>query len=191
MAPLDRPNRKRLAFLTDELHGERRQEENFLVSSATGSCANPLVPGPTTKVFQRPRLSKKQVSFATCVDTMEIPHYVDLTAAEIEAAWWSPNDYAMIKKTARTSTQLLMQGHKFEDDSNDFCKRGLESRTSAGAEKRSRTKQRLIKAVLRAQYFQRLESLNDPAYIAEVCAQHTESSVVEAQTLALAWMEEQ
>jgi hypothetical protein len=159
--------------------------ESLLHVSAV--CKNgPLAPIAEKIVRLHPVERKRRVTFSDSVEIKEVMHLKDLSEDDIVSAWWTPNDYVFIKRMFKITVQIMMQGATFADDDDDFCARGLEFRTKSRAQRRHRQKQRVMKAVLRAQDFQRRDGFNDPEYIAELYAQCTEVSIKEAHSLALA-----
>ena len=147
-------------------------------------CKGPLAPVPEKVSQHSPLQRRRRVSFSDTVGVQEVAHLNDLSQEDVISRWWTPADYGVIKRMYKITVQLMMQGETFADDDNDFCSRGLEARTKIGSHKRHTQKQRVVKAVLKAQEFQRREGFNDPEYIAELCSQLT--SCGEAHKSAIA-----
>lgn len=148
-------------------------------------CKNgPLAPVHEKVVYLPPLERKRRVSFSETVDFREVTRWKDQTNEDKIAAWWTAQDYVIIKRMFKITVHLMMQGETFSDDENDFCARGLEFKTKSGAKRRYSQKQRVVRAVLRAQEFQRCEGFDDPDFIAELCIQSTKSSAKDARSLA-------
>ena len=80
---------------------------------------------------------------------------------------------------------MMMNGNAIMENNEEFCTRGLESRTKAGARARSYTKLRTRSAVLNEQDMQREEGFQDPYILATVSMEQTASSCTWAQAIAL------
>jgi hypothetical protein len=129
---------------------------------------------------------KRRVFFSDSVETREIPHLDDLSNEDVLAAWWTANDYLVIRKMISLTVRMIMNGSKFVEDDGDFCERGLEVRTKAGARARHlMIKQRAIETVLKAQDYQRQEGFSDPEYIAEIYSEYTRDSSEESHFAGL------
>jgi hypothetical protein len=141
---------------------------------------------PFAEKIIRPRAERKRrVTFSETIEVNEVQHSRDASDDETVATWWTPNDYMLIRKMFKITIQMIIRGETFADDDKDFCTRGLEFLTKSASQRHCRNKQRVVKAVLKAQGYQRYEGFNDPEYIAELCAEYTRSSTKGARLMAI------
>jgi hypothetical protein len=158
-------------FLDDSTHESR-------------SCQHGLLAPVPKKISRVPKERRRRVAFTEFVEIKEVPSLSDLCEDEFIDAWWTPNDYQLIRKMYKITLHMMINGVQFEKEDKDFCARGLEFRTKGGAERHHRHKKRSINAVLRAQEFQIQEGFNDADYLAEIYAENTRSSSKQAHSLA-------
>jgi hypothetical protein len=149
------------------------------------SCQHGLLAPLPKKISRVPKERRRRVAFTEFVEIKEVPSLSDIYEDDVINAWWTPNDYQLIRKMFRITLHMMMNGVQFENEDEDFCARGLEHRTKGGAQRHHRHKKRSIYAVLRAQEFQIQEAFNDADYLAEIYAENTRSSSKEAHSLAL------
>lgn len=135
--------------------------------------------------FAAPKKSNKRVTFSKTVHCKEMRHIKDYKEEEIKMFWLTTPDYLHIKSTIRQTLDMMMQGNSVVANDEEFCTRGLESRTRVGARARSYTKLRTRSAVLNEQDMQREEGFQDPYILATVSMEQTASSRAWAQAIAL------
>ena len=130
---------------------------------------------PESSPLVRPR---KRVRFSTCLDVKEVPVLLDVPKEEIEATWYTPDEFAAIKKTLVTTVRLMMAKKPIEEG---LCIRGLEFRTPAGAKNRKKNKMDALTAVWNEQVAQWKEDRTDEEAISIVYQQQ----VIECRNVAL------
>lgn len=128
--------------------------------------------------------TRKTVRWSDKMRVREICHLNNMPDWDKEAVWMSEVDYQAIKARTRKTVMMMMmisakglvaQENDNDNDGNnnidniDFCTRGLEFRTRAGAQIRTDNKLRNRSAVLDEQALQRAEHchFSDPERIAE------------------------
>jgi hypothetical protein len=124
--------------------------------------------------------SGRKVKFANLVKHKEIRHIKDFTEEEKESIWMTVSDYQINRAMMKTTVSMMMKGERIAEDDEDFCMRGLEMRTRAGARMRSRNKLRVRSAVLNEQDLQHDEGFCDPQYIAMACIEESREGREEA-----------
>lgn len=166
------------------------------VNSIEGTCARDaeitprivdpyivLLPLPLATVKEE--TSHKHVTFSKCVLFKEVRHLNDYKKEEVEAIWLTMPDYLTIKATLRRTLAIMMQGEQISEKDEDFCTRGLETRTKTGAKARSRARLRTRSAVLNEQDMQREEGFVDLQNLALASMEETASSRAHAHAIAL------
>lgn len=129
--------------------------------------------------------SNKRVSFSKTVHCKEMRHIKDYSEEEIQMFWLTTPDYLLIKSTIKQTLSMMMNGNTNFESDEEFCTRGLESRTRAGARARSYSKLRTRSAVLNEQDMQREEGFHDAYILATVSMEQTASSRAWAQAIAV------
>jgi hypothetical protein len=159
-------------------------DNHFLDDSTheSSGCQHGLLTPITKKISPVPRERRRRVAFT---EILEIKEVTSLGILSANSAWWTPNDYQLIRKMFKITLHMMMNGVQFENEDEDFCARGLEFRTKCGNQRHRRHKKRSVDAVMRAQDFQRKEGFNDPEYLAEIYAENTRRSSQQAHSLAL------
>ena len=120
-----------------------------------------------------PKRSRKSagrsVSFHPQVQFREVAHIRDMTDNQIQRLWLAGNDYERIRK--EVSVTLSFKKNNQEGDQmneQEFCFRGLEHRTTSGAENRKLIRRIAWDSVLNEQEFQWECSVNIPEDISLV-----------------------
>lgn len=132
-----------------------------------------------------PEKSNKHVTFSKTVHCKEMRHIKDYNEEEIQTFWLTTPDYLLIKSTIRQTLDMMMNGYTILENDEEFCARGLESRTKVGARARSYSKLRTRSAVLNEQDMQREEGFHDPYILATVSMEQTAASRAWAQAIAM------
>jgi hypothetical protein len=107
-----------------------------------------------------------------------------MTDEEKEAVWYTENDSKIILGMAKVTVRMMMKGECPTDDV-DYCSRGLEGKTPAGARRRQENKFRCRSALLQEQEMQREEGVFDPDYLAQVSREHSKDVCIQARHAAL------
>lgn len=123
--------------------------------------------------------ARKRVTFAAETHITEVIHVKDFSDEERSAAWYSRSDLRMIKEEAKRTAYLDRAENPLE------CFRGLEAKTATGARLKRQKRIDARAAVFFEQEMQECDGYSDPEAIADLYFEHTESSQVEAQMLAI------
>jgi hypothetical protein len=115
---------------------------------------------------------QRRVSFSNDLEQIfQASHLHDFTSV-----WWTREDYEKISFNRNITLQKMMHGNIFESGDDESCALGLELYTQYARLKRRKQHQRVKRAVLKAQAFQRYEGIYDPKYISELSRRHTAKS---------------
>jgi hypothetical protein len=148
-----------------------------LNSTVSPTCVTAFV------VVASPNLAapRKSVYFSKVVKVARILHINDYTEQEIAACWYNYDECQATKDdVAQCASRILQQ----EDETEDFCRRGLEFRTPRGAKRRMGNKEIGRDAVLDVQEMQHKQNWHDPLYIARVYHEQTKHCLLAAQLQA-------
>ena len=113
-----------------------------------------------------PRMSARSVSFSPDVLVKRTLHINNYSDDEIEATWFGDIDFDRIRKEIAYTVDL-METLKVVDE-NKYSTRGLEFRTTKGAQHRLRNKLESRNAILDEQDFQWRSGVNSPETLSEV-----------------------
>lgn len=138
-------------------------------------CFSPLARSgrKSSRVPKTGTRSQRSVSFSSSIEIVLVVHLNGLSEEDYVPTWWTEDDYKEIKLTYKATARMMMRGKVFPEDDEHMCSRGLESKTKNNARRRHRQKDSARKSLLKAQDFQRRESLNDPLYLAELYAEYS------------------
>jgi hypothetical protein len=125
----------------------------------------------TTRLV-RPR---KSVTFFSIVTIKAHDHFLDMTPEEITGAWYQRKQYTQMKQNCIPALRLMMKG-QWTGDTEEMCARGLEYRSSHGANSRKQNKLKALYAVLNAQEKQNATEGHGLEKIRHVYLQVSESS---------------
>lgn len=182
MAPLSFIDQQRrpgdVPFVEDHSYGYKYYAD----SAPTAKDAATVAGNDAAKVTKKP---KKSVSFneaATQRYTLHINNYTD---EEVDACWWTPEEFKAIRADARYAANLVMGGYLQNGDNDHYCKRGVENFTREGVYRRSSVKQAAYAAVLDEQDAQWDEGIFEQEFIAYAYAPHSEASHSFAHSVAL------
>ena len=110
---------------------------------------------------------EKSVSFCETVAVHQVMTCDDYTLDEIEASWYSRDDYAQIRSRCHHEIFELNQGiFQWKNDA-EFCARGLERATTVGVKARRENRCLAYQAVLGVQASQMKQGTFDDEAIAE------------------------
>ena len=118
--------------------------------------------------------SRRSVSFSSSIEEVLVTHLNGISEEDFVSTWMTGDDYKQIKQTYKATARMMMRGEVFPEDDEHMCSRGLESKTKNNPHWRHHQTDRVRKSVLKAQDFQRKESLNDPLYLAELYAAYSQ-----------------
>jgi hypothetical protein len=85
--------------------------------------------------------------FNRAVFVRETLHIADYEPDEVIATWYQKDEMAQMKADMVDTVRSMLRG-ELENDNEEQCMRGLESRTRIGANKRQENKLRALEAVL-------------------------------------------
>jgi hypothetical protein len=142
-----------------------------LTRTVSPTCVTEFVASPAHTV------ALKSVYFCRVVKVARILHINDYTKQEIAACWYNDDECQATKDDiARCASRFL----KHEDETGDFCRRGLEFRTPSGAQQRMDNKEIGWDSVLEVQEVQKEHNWHDPLYIARVYHEQTKHCLLAA-----------
>lgn len=95
-------------------------------------------------------LNKATVSFSSRVVVRHTIHLSDYTPEEIENTFFTKDEYRRIKEDIKFTLEL-MEADLLDEDSTEFCRRGIEHKTSQGLARRWSTRTESVLAVLAEQ----------------------------------------
>jgi hypothetical protein len=124
-----------------------------------------------TENTEQPTRKRRSVSFAKNFDVKEVPHLRDVTPEELQAAWYTAEDFDKIKKSMIVTIRLMMAGKPI---GHHQCVRGLEFRTPSGAKTRKQNKLNALTAVWTEQVSQWNENKTDEFAISFVYQQQSQ-----------------
>ena len=161
-----------------------RSLSRFSASRSSGSSAS----SHSRRLFSKSKAqapssasNKKKVSFSKRVVVCPTLHLDNYTEAETQASFYQSEDYKKINRDIRFTLDLIESGLPIED--MEFCRRGIEFKTSEGAALRSNNRTRSLLAVLSTQdYHWEDPTSTQPAD--EAIAEAYAKEVVESVSLA-------
>lgn len=127
----------------------RKQSTDVKRISFESCCASPR---STLHAFGSSSCSKesrKSVSFAAKGTLVRIiPAAIELTEDDVDALWYTKEEFQLSRKSQMFIVKLMERGMSSLEDDEELCPRGLESRTRAGARRKTRTIEASWDAVL-------------------------------------------
>ena len=153
--------------------------DSFSHHSCSGGSAIRLAPKPLTE--ENVQRARKTVSFSSKVHVRATLHINEYTNEEIHATWFNAGEFETIKKDVKFALDLFQAG-LLDEDSESYCRRGLEYRTKIGMRRRMMNKELARSVVLDEQERQWTFGLDDAAEIARIyiaAAQHCYKSALE------------
>jgi hypothetical protein len=139
-----------------------------------GSCAlerlQPLSNEPLDAEERGLSRPKKAVHFHNDVEVREVPSLKTLPPDEIEATWYTVEDFQVIKRAMTTTIRLMIAQIPMD---GDMCPRGLECRTPTGAKERKASKLNALRVVWNEQVSQWKAGTTDDEKIRMVYEQQT------------------
>ena len=148
--------------------------------SASYALRDALVSSPDPSAAQ-----KRKVAFSPKIQLIGVvPAISDFTQEEIEANWYTENEFELIRKAYLFIVKLMEKTRPFQDDDEELCSRGLESRTRDGARRRKRDVETAIDAVLSEQERQWEGSFYNAKQLATVYRQATAQACMAAYVRA-------
>jgi hypothetical protein len=127
----------------------------------------------------------RSVSFAACVDVVEIPHINDLEEQDIQAIWWNKEDFRFFKAEIRKTLNSMIEFGWLFEETDDSCSRGLENGISQRLSIRNSRRASAVRAILFEQRLQWDEGSYDPEYIADVYNEISKTCQNDAHARAL------
>jgi hypothetical protein len=136
-------------------------------------------------VCQSPIL-KKSVSFSGKVRGRAALHINDYSEEEIQASWLNNADMRRIRGEIRCTVEMMNRGGTINED--EYCRRGLEYRTSEGIQIRSDNRSVAANAVLNEQHRQEAGHFLDEEELAHAYKYWSSRCQITAQLSALSDM---
>lgn len=166
-------------------------ETESTATTTTSSAASEESPLPTTKP-----IIIKAVAFDNDVTIHETIHKDEYTRVEQAATWWSREEFYVIKASRKLTLKLMDQPAAMDfmkhqrsssqrnNNSDDICFRGLESKTKAGSRRKRYNAMDGVTSVLDEQLSQDQRGIIDPEQISTVYQLRTRHCVEQALKLA-------
>jgi len=148
---------------------------------AEGDCSDActLCHKPT-----RPRLVRKRVSFCPVALVRHTLHINDYSLEEVKACWYDATDSKRIKHDVLHAAKLLSKG-LLEQDTNDYCRRGLEGCLKSYASARVKTRMAVQNVVFDEQHLQWEMGFPSDESIAVLSRHASMASAIAARKLAI------
>jgi hypothetical protein len=137
----------------------------------------------TTKAPLNPK-PRRTIAFSQTVSVRTTLHVSNYTDDEFDACWYNDYEFDMIRKEMRYVLTLLKNG-MLEQDTEQYCRRGLECHTPEVALQRLKNRTAVREAVLDEQDFQWEEGIWDPELFARACKAACPTSQANAHAIAL------
>jgi hypothetical protein len=133
-------------------HDDDGDDDSFVITDAEDKCSSSGI-GPISPPSDR---LSKSVSFHpdVVVSTIEVDHIRDFSDEDIQAIWYTPEDYKELKGEAKQSVKFI-ERYGIVDDDLEFSSRGLETKEDV-AERRRDTNES-VQAVMNEQTLQLME----------------------------------
>ncbi|KAI2514276.1 hypothetical protein MHU86_169 [Fragilaria crotonensis] len=128
--------------------------------------------------------SRKRVRFFPVVTARETLHVNDYSEDEVAMVWYTPDDFALMRKDRKETLALINSG-KYSGDDAHRCARGLEWASRSGASERRRNKRSGWLAVLEEQAIQKMVDNFDSQTIAMAYATATRHCLEAAYEMAV------
>jgi hypothetical protein len=118
-------------------------------------------------------IPQKRVRFAEQSTVQFVPHRRDFSQEEYASVWWTEREYKIIVHCYKKAVMKMNQRNASNASTKESAREdwGIECKTPSASSKRKRRKDEILRTVLRAQDFQRRESICDPGYIGEVSSE--------------------
>jgi hypothetical protein len=124
------------------------------------------------------RIKKKNViSFSTCCGGVDVGchpilHVDDMTEQQKIDMWWTPNDFAAMRKVIAITHRRARILGGLDDDDEGYCTRGIEALSTNASQLRKERRRAAVDLVLKCQQQQRCEMTGyvDIEFIAQVYA---------------------
>lgn len=128
--------------------------------------------------------SRHSVHFEERVRVRKTIHLNEFSDDEIDACWYSDQEFNSMRAEVRFAADLIDQG-LLETDNTNYCRRGAEEHAPLQSRLRRKIKHALRAAVLEEQRLQWGEGSCDPEFIAEVSQFKSAQSIATARKVAL------
>lgn len=134
----------------------------------------------TTRLSPKP---KRSVSFFPNAKGRLTMHIGEYTEEEIAACWYTKNEYRGFKTEACFTVNFLESKHDI--GVKNYCKRGLEPFTRAGAKLLARNRDKAYRAVFREQIIQDSEDKTNEVLLSNVYQQASQQARLSARLTGL------
>jgi hypothetical protein len=141
---------------------------------------SPLSPLTTSKSLLSEL--RRTVSFAPSAHIRHVSHIEDYSANEIEATWYSQQEYKLMKYDIRGTVKMMARSERLAIDQ---CTRGLEHKTKEGMQRKMFNQIESISAVMDEQDRQARDGIRDETLIARAYMVYTVHCTAMAHYMAL------
>lgn len=124
---------------------------------------------------------KKSVSFQLIPRVRKYIHRSEIEEHEKSLAWYTESDLERIQKESQETVQRMAEGEN--TNSEEYCARGLENKTSLGARIYEKHRVDALEEVLEYQFFHQ-DSGVDPDRLAQAYSEYTAHSMRMARLMA-------
>ena len=135
-------------------------------------------------IEKRIQRSMKRVRFFPHVLAREVLHVNDYSEDEAALVWYTPYEFALMRKERKEIIALIQSGEYPGDDAHR-CARGLEKESRNGSIERRNTKRSGRLAVLEEQSIQKQRDVFDPQSIAMAYISATQQCLERAYAMAM------
>lgn len=153
------------------------------ISSSSHRCIEIEAPryttGPTTQGAKG-----SAVRFFERVQVRKTIHVKNFTKDEIDACWYSDQDFDCMRDDVYIAGNLIDEG-LLETDNEDCCRRGAEDHAPLQSRRRRKIKRAVREAVKEEQRLQWEENSSDPEFIAQISQIKSSPSLQLARERAL------
>lgn len=160
--------------------GYEEPNHSFTAVKTNMECSYEIPKCPQTPELREP----KSIRFNETANCRHILHINDYTDEEIIACWHQRCEHKEIKKDVKFAVSLYEDG-SLEEDTEDYCVRGLELHIPEIALRRSLIKQACLEATFSEQGLQWDENVDDPECLAVISQEYSALSQDLAKALAI------
>lgn len=161
--------------MEDKRYGLLLQNHRHSVSEIATTEVPKIGKRPLHKTVPKTTSRPAGVHFNEMVEVRAHIHVNDYTDEEYTDSWFSRKELKDLKGCLGITVRMMVSGN-LEEDTDEYCSRGLEIRTSAGCEQRKMNKRRGWDAALGEQERQQTRCIDDPELIASAFIQATAAS---------------
>ena len=152
-------------------HNDNSTSQNKLQLPILPSSPQTTQSSAATNSATAKKRSPVLVSFAPAVIVRNVQHLNDISKEEIEATWYTPDEFKMMKRDVHVTVKMMSRNERLGIDQ---CIRGLEHKTKEGRARRMMNQIESMSAVLDEQDYQSSNGISyDDERIARVYKSYT------------------